>query len=87
MKAEKLARLQEQVRRRHQPEPPAVMPEPLALDEHFTVTEVAKLWHMHPRTIRRIFGSMIGVIKLGTGKKTLFIPQRLLEETHRRLAG
>jgi hypothetical protein len=87
MNASKLERLQERARRRNQPEPAAVMPEPLALDEHFTVTEVAKLWHMHPRTIRRIFGNMVGVIKLGEGKRTLFIPERLLEEQHRKLAG
>jgi hypothetical protein len=88
MIASKLERLQEKVRRRNQPEPAAVMPEePIALDEHFTVTEVAKLWHMNPRTIRRIFGTMVGVIKLGEGKRTLFIPQRVLEQKHRELAA
>jgi hypothetical protein len=43
---------------------------------------------MHPSTIRRIFGSMIGVIKYGVGKyRTLYIPARLLEETHQNLAA
>jgi hypothetical protein len=91
MNASKLARLQERTRRRNQAEPvPALeipTEKPIALDKHFTVTEVAKLWHMHPKTIRRIFGSMVGVIKLGAGKKILYIPERLLEEKHRELAG
>lgn len=60
----------------------------IALDKHLTVNEVAKLWHMHPSTIRRIFGTMEGVIKLGAGKhKTLYIPERLLVTKHRELAG
>jgi AraC-like DNA-binding protein len=91
MNAAKLARLQERVRRRNQAEPvPALeipTEKPIALDEHFTVTEVATLWHMNPKTVRRIFASMEGVIKLGEGKKTLFIPKRLLEQKHRELAS
>lgn len=61
---------------------------PISQDQHFTANQVAELWGMHPSTIRRIFGSMIGVIKYGVGKyRTLYIPARLLEEVHQGLAA
>lgn len=87
MNAAKLERLQEYARRRNTSEPTPALETPIALDRHFTVSEVAKKWHMCPRTIRRMFGSVAGVMKLGTKKKTLYIPTRLLEEKHRELAG
>lgn len=92
MKATRLQRLQAKARKRNAVEPTTV-PEPatekpISQDRHFTANEVAALWRMHPSTIRRIFGSMIGVIKYGVGKyRTLYIPARLLEEAHRGLAA
>jgi AraC-like DNA-binding protein len=87
MNPSKLERLQEKSRKRNAVE--LVTPEPtsIALDEHFSVSEVAAMWGMSPKTIRRMFGTMEGVIKLGSAKKTLFIPARLLEQKHRELAG
>jgi hypothetical protein len=92
MKATRLLRLQEKARKRNAVEPtPVVEPvtgKPISQDHHFTANEVAALWHMHPSTIRRIFGSMVGVIKYGVGKyRTLYIPARLLEEVHQGLAA
>jgi len=83
----KLQRLQEYARRRNTVEPAKPEPTPVALDKHFTVSEVAAMWGMCPKTIRRMFGTMAGVIKLGAAKKTLFIPARVLEQKHRELAG
>jgi|HubBroStandDraft_5_1064220.scaffolds.fasta_scaffold330606_2 hypothetical protein len=92
MKATRLQRLQEKARKRNAVEPtPVAEPaseKPISQDRHFTANEVAALWHMHPSTIRRIFGGVIGVIKYGVGKyRTLYIPARLLEEVHQGLAA
>ena len=90
MKATRLQRLQEKARKRNvvEPAPEPATEKPISQDRHFTANEVAALWRMHPSTIRRIFGSMIGVIKYGTGKyRTLYIPSRLLEEVHQGLAA
>jgi len=92
VKASRLAKLQQKARKRNVVEP-APVPEPatekpISQDRHFTANEVAALWRMHPSTIRRIFGSVIGVIKLGTGKyRTILIPERVLEEVHHGLAA
>jgi hypothetical protein len=87
-----LGQFQEKARKRNVVEPASVSEpateQPISQDRHFTANEVAALWHMHPSTIRRIFGSVIGVIKYGVGKyRTLYIPARLLEETHQNLAA
>jgi hypothetical protein len=92
MKATRLLRLQEKAQKRNAVEPKPVpgpaTEKPISQDRHFTANEVAALWRMHPSTIRRIFGSMIGVIKYGVGKyRTLYIPARLLEEVHQGLAA
>jgi len=88
MKASKLERLQARVRERNAPEPiKPVLASSISTDQHFTVSEVSAMWGMCPKTIRRLFARMPGVIKLGEGKKTLYIPTRLLEEKHRELAG
>jgi hypothetical protein len=92
MKTTRLLRLQERARKRNvvapPPAPEPATEKPISQDRHFTANEVAALWRMHPSTIRRIFGSMIGVIKYGVGKyRTLYIPARLLEEVHQGLAA
>lgn len=88
MNAAKLQRLQEYARRRNTVEPVKPEPTPIALDQHFSVSEVAAMWGMCPKTIRRMFGTMEGVIKLGSARRrVIFIPARLLDEKHRELAG
>lgn len=50
--------------------------------------QVAEFWGIHPSTVRRIFDSVIGVIKLGNGKyRTILIPERVLELKHQELAA
>ena len=93
MKASRLQRLQEKSRKRNavEPTPVAAKPtseKPISQDEHFTANEVAELWGIHPSTVRRIFASVVGVIKLGVGKyRTLLIPARVLELKHQELAA
>jgi transcriptional regulator GlxA family with amidase domain len=89
MDAARLQRLQERVRKRNAREPveTVVQITPIETDQHYSVRQVAEMWGMSPRTIRRMFCNVVGVLKVGSAKKTLYIPERLLEEQHRKLAG
>lgn len=61
---------------------------PVSQDKHFSVNQISEMWGLHPSTIRRIFGDVKGVLKLGKGNyKTLFIPARLLQQMHEKLAA
>jgi hypothetical protein len=62
-----------------------------ALERHYTVDEVAKLWGVHPETIRKLFRDCPGVLKIGGGfgrKKstreycTLRIPESVVRRVH-----
>jgi len=37
-----------------------------ALERHYTVAEIAELWHVDESTIRRIFQDEPGVLRVGT---------------------
>jgi len=77
----------------------AVMPEkpqnsftPLAMERHYTVGELSKLWFFSENTIRRMFIHEPGVIKITRqatrvkrGYTSLRIPERIAEKVHRRL--
>jgi hypothetical protein len=66
-----------------------------ATAKHYTVGEIAALWGVSRYMVRRIFGNLPGVIKLGntsTTKKargyvTLSIPESIVEAQHAKLAG
>lgn len=54
---------------------------------HFTPNELAKIWGMHPSTIRRIFSKIPGVLKLHSGEagkcySTLRIPASVAAAWH-----
>lgn len=70
----------------------------IAEEKHYSVPEAAELWGVSRATIRRIFASMPGVIKLGhldrkgtgAGRRrhvTLSIPASLLQKVHAQVAG
>jgi hypothetical protein len=40
----------------------------VALEQHYTVFEVAKLWQLSTDTIRTLFRNRAGVLKLGTAE-------------------
>jgi hypothetical protein len=78
----------------------AVMPEKpqsggfsaLAMERHYTVGELSKLWFFSENTIRRMFIHEPGVIKITRqatrvkrGYTSLRIPERIAEKVHRRL--
>lgn len=64
-----------------------------ALEKHYSVTEIAKLWGLSENTIRRMFMGEPGVVEWGGEEtrfkrayKTMRIPESVLQRVHRRLA-
>ncbi len=63
-----------------------------ANEKHYSVSEIAQLWNLSDRTIRRIFENEPGVLCLGRpetkhkrGYRTLRIPDTVMQRVHRRL--
>lgn len=64
-----------------------------ALEKHYSVLEVAKLWSLSENTVRRMFTGEPGVVEWGCEEtrfkrayKTMRIPESILQRVHRRLA-
>jgi hypothetical protein len=67
---------------------------PIALERHYSVSELSKLWFFSENTIRRLFSREPGVIKIARqptrvkrGYTSLRIPERIAQRVHRRLQG
>jgi len=67
---------------------------PVALERHYTVSELSKLWFFSENTIRRLFSHEPGVIKIARqptrikrGYTSLRIPETVAQRVHRRLQG
>ena len=65
-----------------------------ALERHYTVAELSKLWFFSENTIRRLFTKEPGVIKIARqetrikrGYTSLRIPERIAQRVHRRMQG
>jgi hypothetical protein len=63
-----------------------------ALERHYTVAQLSKLWFFSESTIRRLFIKEPGVIEIAhqptrvrRGYTSLRIPERIAERVHRRL--
>src|SRR5260370_39012096 len=86
---------QERMKRRHgatvkaSPAPTYNSAEQVEHEQHFTPTEIAKQWGVSPKTVRRMFATVPGVLKLGTKGKhvSLRIPGRLLKAYHAKLSA
>jgi len=66
----------------------------VALEKHYSVAELAKLWLLSESTVRRLFINEPGVLKLAHEETrfkrrytTLRIPERIAQHVHRRLQG
>ena len=64
----------------------------LANEKHYSVIEIAKLWALSEKTVRKIFEREPGVIQWGAGEslykrgyRTLRVPETVLHRVHRRL--
>jgi hypothetical protein len=67
-------------------------PVDLANEKHYSVMEIAKLWALSEKTVRRIFEREPGVIQWSReetvhkrGYRTLRVPETVLHRVHRRL--
>jgi hypothetical protein len=64
----------------------------LALEKHYSALDLAQLWGLSEKTIRRMFVDEPGVVKWGheerrfkRGYMTLRIPESVVQRVHRRL--
>ena len=62
-----------------------------ALERHYSVAEVAKMWALSEKTVRRMFEDEDGVLNWGSpetrrkrGYRTLRIPESVLHRVHRK---
>lgn len=60
------------------------------LDRHFTVAELAKIWHMAPASVRALFENEPDVIRFGEqrlrkGKKRAYVSMRIPESVAARV--
>lgn len=63
-----------------------------ALERHFSIQELAILWNLSEKTIRRLFEDEPGVIEIGSAEQrfrrayvTRRIPESVAQRVHRRL--
>ena len=66
----------------------------IAMEKHYSVPELAKIWFLSESTVRRIFIEEPGVLKLADKETrykrrytTLRIPERIAQRVHKRLQG
>ena len=67
----------------------------IAHDQHYTVSELAKRWHLSPNTVRRLVADEPGVVRLTVGPMrrnrrkrhlvSLRIPERVALRLHAKL--
>ena len=64
----------------------------LALEKHYSISELVQLWGLSEKTIRRMFMDEPGVVKWGHEERrfkraymTLRIPESVVQRVHRRL--
>ena len=67
-------------------------PTSLANERHYSITEIAKMWALSERTVKRMFENEPGVLKWGSEERlhkrgywTIRVPESVLERVHRRL--
>ncbi len=65
-----------------------------ALERHYSIEEIAALWRLSRRTVRRVFDREAGVLRYGRGDsshrrayQTLRIPESVLVRVHGRMRG
>lgn len=63
----------------------------VALEPHFTVREIAEMWHVSDDTVRKVFRDEPGVLAIGSeesrfkrGYVTLLVPESVVKTVHRK---
>jgi len=59
----------------------------MATEPHYTPADLARRWGYHPDTLRRIFRAEPGVLKTGTVRTVLRIPESVAQRVHERLSA
>jgi hypothetical protein len=64
----------------------------LTIERHYSIQELANLWNLSEKTVRRLFENEPGVIEIGNGEArfrrayvTRRIPESVVQRVHRRL--
>ena len=64
----------------------------MAVERHFSIQELAALWNLSEKTIRRLFENEPGVVEIGRAEErfrrayvTRRIPESVAQRVHRRL--
>jgi len=64
----------------------AVQSKDMATERHYTESEIAKLWHMHRKTVHRHFDGQPGVVEWRDGgRRSRRIPESVMLRVHRNL--
>ena len=59
-------------------------PRDLATERHYTDAEIAARWHMHRKTVHKIFDGEPGVLEFGEdGHRSRRIPESVMLRVHR----
>jgi hypothetical protein len=68
--------------------------QPVEAEHHYTITEIARLWHLAPATVRNLFAGVPGVLRVvrpETRNKRRFvsirIPARVMRAVHQQLTA
>ena len=88
MKVSRLERLQARSRRRNGTvtKKDSVEKVNTATEQRYRPSEIAKKWSLSVWTVRRLFSTVPGVLKIGTGSyKTMLIPESVLRREHEKL--
>jgi hypothetical protein len=67
-------------------------PSDVALERHYTISEIAEMWHLEYKKVQRLFMDVDGVLKEvtdGTLKKQRYtllrVPESIVIQVHRKL--
>ncbi len=65
-----------------------------AQQPHYTVSEIAELWHLSPNKVRGLFAEELGVLRFGREEKRfkrsnihIRIPESVMQRVHNRLVA
>jgi hypothetical protein len=81
----------------HSADTPARVPQQstardIALERHYTVPEISKLWHLDKNTVRRLFADEPGIVCFGSDERrhrrrymSFRVPESVVLRVHRKL--
>ena len=62
------------------------MPKDMAVERHYTESEIAEMWHLHRKTVHRIFTGQPGIVEFGEEtRRSRRIPESVMLRVHRDL--